>query len=47
MRREATTAGFYTSPIHGRDAPCIQAMTICELLEEHKKPMIPLAILPT
>ncbi len=47
MQLEATTAGFYTSPIDGRDYPRIQILTIRELLEEHKKPMLPLLILPT
>jgi site-specific DNA-methyltransferase (adenine-specific) len=45
MELEATTAGFYTSPIDGRDYPRIQILTIRELLEEHKKPMLPLLIL--
>jgi DNA modification methylase len=47
MHLEATTAGFYTSPIDGRDYPRIQILTIRELLEEHRKPMLPLLILPT
>ena len=45
MELEATTAGLYTSPIDGRDYPRIQILTIRELLEEHKKPMLPLLIL--
>jgi len=45
MELEATTAGFYTSPIDGRDYPRIQILTIRELLEEGKKPMLPLLIL--
>ena len=45
MQLEATTAGLYTSPIDGRDYPRIQILTIRELLEEHKKPMLPLLIL--
>ncbi len=47
MELEATTAGVYTSPIDGRDYPRIQILTIRELLDEHKKPMLPLLILPT
>jgi site-specific DNA-methyltransferase (adenine-specific) len=47
MELEATTAGFYTSPISGKDYPRIQILTIRELLEQHKKPMLPLLILPT
>lgn len=45
MELEATTAGFYTSPIDGRDYPRIQILTIRELLEEGKKPMLTLLIL--
>ena len=45
MKLEATTAGVYTSPIDGRDYPRIQILTIRELLEEGKKPMLPLLIL--
>lgn len=45
MQLEATTAGVYTSPIDGRDYPRIQILTIRELLEEGKKPMLPLLIL--
>ena len=45
MKLEATTAGVYTSPIDGRDYPRIQIVTIRELLEEGKKPMLPLLIL--
>ena len=45
MELEATTAGIYTSPIDGRDYPRIQILTIRELLEEGKKPMLPLLIL--
>jgi site-specific DNA-methyltransferase (adenine-specific) len=47
MQLEATTAGVYTSPIDGRDYPRIQILTIRELLDEHKKPTLPLLILPT
>ncbi|MDQ6683015.1 MAG: restriction endonuclease [Chloroflexota bacterium] len=45
MKLEATTAGVYTSPIDGRDYPRIQILTITELLEEGKKPRLPLLIL--
>jgi site-specific DNA-methyltransferase (adenine-specific) len=45
MELEATTAGFYNSPIDGRDYPRIQILTIRELLEEGRKPMLPLLIL--
>jgi site-specific DNA-methyltransferase (adenine-specific) len=45
MKLEATTAGVYTSPIDGRDYPRIQILTIADLLEEGRKPMLPLLIL--
>jgi DNA modification methylase len=45
MKLEAATAGVYTSPIDGRDYPRIQILTIRELLEDGKKPMLPLLIL--
>jgi hypothetical protein len=45
MQLEATSAGFYTSPIDGRDYPRSQIPIIRALLEEHKKPMLPLLIL--
>ncbi|HSH21490.1 MAG TPA: hypothetical protein VK992_02580 [Candidatus Caenarcaniphilales bacterium] len=47
MELEATTAGFYTSPISGRDYPRIQILTIRELLEEGKKRVLPLLLMPT
>lgn len=45
MELEATTAGFNTSPTDGPDYPRIQILTVRELLEEGKKPMLPLLIL--
>jgi site-specific DNA-methyltransferase (adenine-specific) len=47
MNLEATTAGVYTSPISGKDYPKIQILSIRELLEEHKKPMLPLLLMPS
>jgi DNA modification methylase len=47
MLVEAATAGVYTSPMDGRDYPRIQILSIRELLEEHKKPMLPLLLMPT
>jgi len=32
MRKEAAEAGFYHSPVWNRDYPCIQILTIEELL---------------
>ena len=45
MELEATPAGVYTSPIYGREYPRIQILTVPELLQEGKKPMLPLLIL--
>jgi DNA modification methylase len=46
MQLEATTAGVYTSALSGRDYPRIQILTIRELLEEHRKPDLPVLVLP-
>jgi site-specific DNA-methyltransferase (adenine-specific) len=46
MQLEATTAGGYTSALSGRDYPRIQILTIRELLEEHRKPDLPVLVLP-
>jgi site-specific DNA-methyltransferase (adenine-specific) len=47
MLVEATTAGVYTSPMDGRDYPRIQILSIRELLEEQRKPVLPLLLMPT
>ena len=47
MRLEATTAGVYHSELSGRDYPRIQLITIQELLEEHRRPDLPILVLPT
>jgi site-specific DNA-methyltransferase (adenine-specific) len=52
MKREATTAGFYESPFVGADStrlayPRLQILSIRELLEEGRKAMLPLLVLPT
>jgi len=47
MLVEAATAGVYSSPIDGRDYARVQILTIRDLLEEHKKPMLPLLLMPT
>lgn len=44
MRQEAATAGFYHSELTGRDYPRIQILTIRELLEEGRKPDLPLFV---
>jgi site-specific DNA-methyltransferase (adenine-specific) len=41
MRTEAVTAGFYETPM-GQKVPKIQILTIAELLEQGKRPEIPL-----
>ena len=46
MQLEATTAGVYQSALSGRDYPRIQIITIRELLEEHRRPDLPLLVLP-
>jgi DNA modification methylase len=46
MRQEATTAGVYHSDLSGRDYQRIQILTIRELLEEHRRPDLPLLVLP-
>ena len=45
MKQEATTAGFYHSELTGRDYPKLQILSIRELLEEHKKPDLPLFVM--
>ncbi|MEK6720582.1 MAG: DNA methyltransferase [Chloroflexota bacterium] len=47
MRQEAATAGVYHSELSGRDYQRIQILTIAELLEEHRRPDLPLLVLPT
>lgn len=46
MKQEATIAGTYHSEVSGRDYPRVQILTIRELLEEHRKPELPLLLLP-
>ena len=46
MKREATEAGYYHSEVSGRDYPRVQIITIRELLDEGRKPNLPLLILP-
>jgi DNA modification methylase len=46
MQLEATTGGVYTSALSGRDYPRIQILTIRELLEEHRRPDLPVLVLP-
>jgi site-specific DNA-methyltransferase (adenine-specific) len=46
MHLEATTAGVYQSALSGREYPRIQILTIQELLEEHRRPDLPVLVLP-
>jgi hypothetical protein len=46
MQLEATTAGVYQSALSGREYPRIQLITIRELLEEHRRPDLPVLVLP-
>jgi site-specific DNA-methyltransferase (adenine-specific) len=46
MHLEATTAGAYQSALSGREYPRIQILTIRELLEEHRRPDLPVLVLP-
>ncbi len=45
MRLEATEAGFYHSELSGRDYPAVQIITIRDMLEEGRKPNLPLLVL--
>lgn len=47
MKQEAAIAGRYHSKVSGKDYPRLQIPTIRELLEEHRKPDLPLLVLPT
>jgi site-specific DNA-methyltransferase (adenine-specific) len=46
MQLEATTAGVYQSGLSGREYPRVQILTIRELLEEHRRPDLPVLVLP-
>jgi DNA modification methylase len=46
MKAAAAAAGNYHSEISGKDYPKIQIITIRELLEEGKKPNLPLLVMP-
>jgi hypothetical protein len=45
MRQEAAEAGYYHSDVSGKDYPRLQILTIRELLEEGRKPSLPLLVL--
>ncbi len=46
MVQEAAEAGYYHSTVSGRDYPAVQILTIRGLLDEGKKPNLPLLVLP-
>jgi len=45
MRQEAAEAGYYHSDLSGKDYPRLQILTVRELLEEGRKPSLPLLVL--
>jgi site-specific DNA-methyltransferase (adenine-specific) len=47
MKAAAAGAGYYHSEVSGKDYPRVQVLSIRELLEEGRKPQLPLLILPT
>src|SRR3972149_6885065 len=47
MKAGAAAAGYYHSAVSGKDYPRVQTLSIRELLEEGRKPQLPLLILPT
>jgi site-specific DNA-methyltransferase (adenine-specific) len=47
MKAGAAGAGYYHSEVSGKDYPRVQILSIRELLEEGRKPQLPLLILPT
>ena len=46
MVQEAAEAGYYHSEVSGRDYAAVQILSIRELLDEGKKPSLPLLVLP-
>ncbi len=46
MRQEAATAGVYHSELSGRDYQRLQILSIKDILEDHRKPELPLLVLP-
>ena len=46
MKAAAAAAGLYHSELSGKDYPKIQIISIRELLEEGKKPGLPLLVMP-
>ena len=46
MRQEAATGGVYHSALSGRDYQRVQILSIKDILEDHRKPDLPLLVLP-
>jgi site-specific DNA-methyltransferase (adenine-specific) len=46
MKVEAAAAGAYHSELSGRDYPAVQILSIRELLEQGRKPNLPLLVMP-
>jgi hypothetical protein len=46
MKAEAAAAAYYHSDLSGKDYPRLQILSIRELLEEGRKPELPLLVLP-
>jgi hypothetical protein len=46
MRHEAATAGAYHSELSGRDYQKLQILSIKDILEDRRKPELPLLVLP-
>ncbi len=47
MKRAAAQAGYCHSELSGKDYPRLQILTIRELLDEGRKPLLPLLVLQT
>jgi site-specific DNA-methyltransferase (adenine-specific) len=46
MLLNAAEAGYYHSELSGKDYPRVEVITIRQLLDEGKKPNLPLLVLP-
>ena len=46
MRQEAATGGVYHSELSGKDYPRVQILSIKDILEDDRKPDLPLLVLP-
>jgi hypothetical protein len=46
MPQEAATGGVYHSELSGKDYPRVQILSVKDVLEDHRKPDLPLLVLP-